>query len=125
MYDYITAVRNHQDGRTKKSGRMNSTYAAEMIALTGVRVSEVILATWSEIDRTNKRWTVPWQHIKIKDDEIDRPIPITSSMDAIFQEMWDSTDQHGPNDPVFRGPSRRRSFFYTQQAIGTIAERVG
>ena len=74
MPAFITALRAHQDGRTKKPGRMNSTYACEMLALTGVRVSEVIEATWREIDMDNKRWTVPWQHLKIKGDEIDRPI---------------------------------------------------
>ena len=140
MPTFIALVRNYQDRRTKKPGRMNSTYACEMLALTGVRVSEVILATWSEIDKDvlaylagellqvnedRKRWTVPWQHLKIKDDEIDRPIPITSSMMAILQEMWDRTDKHGPDDPIFRGQSRRRRHFYTHQAIGDIFERIG
>lgn len=126
MHAFITAVRDHQDGRTKKPGRMNSTYACEMIALTGVRVSEVIEATWSEIDTINKRWTVPWQHLKIKDAEIDRPIPITSSMAAILQVMKDCCgDKIGSDDPVFRSPSRKRRHFYTDAAIGDVAERVG
>jgi integrase len=73
----------------------------------------------------NLRWTVPWQHLKIKHDETDRPIPITSSLMAILQEMWNRTDKHGPDDPIFRSPSRRRRHFYTHQAIGGIFERIG
>ena len=125
MYEFIKAVRGHQDGRTKNTGRMTSTYACEMLALTGVRVSEVIDATWREIDLKTKRWTVPWQHLKIKGDEVDRPIPITSSMAAILQEMWDRTDKHGDCDPVFRGPSPKRGYFYTRQAVLSVIERVG
>ena len=124
MYDFITAVRGHQDGRTKKPGRMDSAYACEMLALTGVRVNEVIEATWSEIDLDNKRWTVPWQHLKIKDDEIDRPIPVTSSMMKIFQDLK-ARNKHGDDDPVFRSPSADRRHFYTHQAIGAVARRVG
>jgi integrase len=125
MYEFITAVHKHQDGRTKKPGRMTSTYACEMLAITGIRVSEVIESTWREIDFGNERWTVPWQHLKIKNDEIDRPIPITSSMAAILQEMWNRTDKHGDYDPVFRGPKPKRGYLYTHQAIGQVFESIG
>lgn len=126
MYDFIKAVQGHQDGRSKKPSRMTSTYACEMIALTGVRVSEVIEATWGEIDRKGKRWTVNWRHIKMKDDEVDRPIPITTSMDKILEEMERRCgDKIGDDDPVFRGPTAKRGHLYTVAAIGDIAERVG
>jgi integrase len=123
MYDFITALRAHQDGRKKKPSRLGSVLACEMLALTGIRVSEVTNATWSEIDWDNKRWTVPWQHLKIKNDEVDRPIPITSSMMKILETMWDRTDKHGDNDPIFPGQSS--SGFYSRQAIGKVAGRVG
>jgi integrase len=140
MATFIALIRGHQDGRTKKPGRMNSTYVCEALALSGVRVSEMTLSTWSEIDKDvlaylagkllqvnedSKRWTVPWQHLKIKGDETDRPIPITSSMMAILQEMWDRTDKHGPDDPIFRSPSPSRRHFYTHNAIGDVFERIG
>jgi integrase len=124
MYQLITALRAHTDGRKKTPSRLSSVYACEMLALTGIRVSEVIEATWSEIDFDNKRWTVPWQHLKIKDDEIDRPIPITSSMLAILLAMKErGGDKTGPGDLIFRGQSK--DGFYSHQALGQVFKRVG
>ena len=62
--EFIAAVHAYKDGRPWRDGRMTSTYICEFVALTGVRVSEVCEATWSEIDETVTVWTVPWQHLK-------------------------------------------------------------
>lgn len=100
---FLAEVRAYKDRRPKRTGRMVSTYICEMVVLTGIRVSEITQATWSEINMEEKRWTVPWQHLKTGEDfQCDRPIPITTSMMQILQEMRRRTNRLGGNDPVFQ-----------------------
>ena len=101
--EFMAAVRDYEDRRHGKTGRMNSTYACEFVVLTGARVSEVTEATWSEIDLVNKVWTTPRLHLKRKDKDLRRPI--TSSMMEALKVMRSRTNRLGDDDPVFPGDS--------------------
>jgi integrase len=60
----------------------------ELIARTGVRLNEALLATWSEFDFENMVWNVPWQHLKKGDlHKTDRPVPIPPALAAMLKEM--------------------------------------
>jgi integrase len=135
MYEFLTLLDGHQDGRRRglnsKPYRMDSVYACKMLGLTAVRVGEVVQMTWKEIHSDvrrylagagdlppiqNRKWNVHLESMKIQGDDDERPIPITSSVMDILQEMW-SRNPHGDDDPVFRGQRGTRGFFYTANAI--------
>lgn len=99
---FMAAVRAYEDGRPWRDGRMTSSYICEFVTLTGVRVSEVCEATWSEIDETLTVWTVPSQYLKNGHlHHTDLARPITTSLKEILEEMRRRTDRLGPDDPVF------------------------
>jgi integrase len=99
---FMAAVKAYKDGRPWRDGRMTSSYICEFVTLTGVRVSEVCEATWSEIDESLTVWTVPWQRLKNGHlHHADLARPITTSMKDILQEMRRRTDRLGPGDLVF------------------------
>jgi integrase len=100
---FMAAVRAYKDGRPWRDGRMTSSYICEFVALTGVRISEVCEATWSEIDEDLTVWTVPWQHLKNgRRHYSDLARPITTSLKGILEEMRRrNPDRLGPHDPVF------------------------
>jgi integrase len=69
------------------TGRPVISYAVEFLLLTGVRVSEVLDATWDEFyidDPEDMFWLVPAPHTKSKKE---RKLPVTTSMLAILIEM--------------------------------------
>jgi integrase len=71
-------------------GRPVVAYMVELLLLTGVRVQEVRLAQWQEVDIPTMTWTVPPGHTKWGNREKDAPphrLPITRSMLTIFQDM--------------------------------------
>jgi integrase len=57
-----------------------------LIALTGVRPSEVRLAEWGEFDRQRKVWTIPVEHQKDPPDNEPKEIPITTAMEMVLDE---------------------------------------
>jgi integrase len=83
---FLRALRGYKDRSVRKTGRTTIAYAVEFIALTGVRISEVLLAQWGEIDEKTMTWNVPPEHRKGRKKTV-RPIPITKSMLAVLGEM--------------------------------------
>jgi integrase len=67
-------------------GRPPLALGLELVALTGVRLSEVRLATWGEFDFERMVWTVPVDHQKDPPDDEPKEIPITTAMLKVLDE---------------------------------------
>lgn len=123
--DFMSRLGAYTDKRPGKAGvQMTSILACKFIVCTGVRVAEVLEATWGEIDMDARVWTIPWQRLKNGHrHNANLARPITTSMMEILQKIQRCTNRLGDNDPVFPSPQRD---FYTRQAIlSLINERIG
>jgi integrase len=124
MAKFLAAVRSDEDKRPHKTGRTNSSYILEFAALTSVRVGEIIQATWNEIDLPNRKWTVPWQHLKVgKRHRMDRPVPITQSMVRILEERLSRINSPRKEDLVFPNEDRGGTV-YSNGAITDVLEKI-
>jgi integrase/transcriptional regulator with XRE-family HTH domain len=97
-------------GLWEKHGRPINTYLLEFVVLTGVRVSEALLAQWKEFDLEQMLWHVPPEHKKTKKKERP-PIPITKPMLAVLGEMQKVRINPAPDGivfPSFDAPGSRR-----------------
>jgi integrase/transcriptional regulator with XRE-family HTH domain len=97
-------------GLWEKHGRPINTYLLEFVVLTGVRVSEALLAQWKEFDLEQMLWHVPPEHKKTKKKKRP-PIPITKPMLAILGEMQKIRINPAPDGvvfPSFDAPGSRR-----------------
>jgi integrase len=56
----------------------------QMLILTGQRKSEVGEATWSEIDPTNRIWTIPAERMKMDEPHV---VPITDDLAAVLASL--------------------------------------
>ncbi len=59
-------------------------YAMKLLALTFVRTSELIGATWAEIDWAKEEWHIPKERMKMKRPHI---VPLSHQTLAIFKEL--------------------------------------
>ena len=106
---FMHALRTYEDRSRRKTGHTVVASLAEMVALTWVRVSEIRLAQWKEIDRVNKIWNIPSEHRKVKDGKVKR-IPITKPMEAILDEMEKlRVDPSNDDAVIFIGPYSKRA----------------
>jgi integrase len=91
---FLQKLRAYEDRSVRKIGHPTIADALEVVALTGVRVNEVLLMQWREIQ--GNTWNVPPEHRKKsgKRKRGIRPIPITKSMQAVFdRRQAQRTDQ--------------------------------
>ncbi|WP_329660308.1 tyrosine-type recombinase/integrase [Geminicoccus sp.] len=79
--------------------RATAARALEFLILTAARTSEVMGATWREIDEEHAIWTVPAK--RMKGDKAHR-VPLSPAAMTILQEM--SPLRRKPDDHVFPGP---------------------
>jgi integrase len=104
---FMRDLRAYKDRSVRKTGHPARALWLEFVVLTGVRVSEARLATWSEVrglNTPNPVWVVPAAHHKIGHiTEKPHEIPVTKPMLAILDEM---RRRHGdnPNSLVFPSP---------------------
>ena len=78
------AVQKIRNSEAKRSTRL----AFQFLVLTATRSAEVRFATWGEIDREAKTWTIPAARMKAKRDHV---IPLSIQAQAILQEarnLW-------------------------------------
>lgn len=61
----------------------------KLLVLAGLRLSEVVRATWSEFDLDTKLWTIPAQRMKGRNDGTAREhvVPLTADMLAVLSEL--------------------------------------
>ena len=83
LHDFIQALRKH--GAT-------SAKALEFLILTAVRSESVRSATWAQIDKKAKVWTIPKQFTKTK--KRDHAVPLSDEAMALLEDLptFDETD---------------------------------
>lgn len=108
---FMAKLRAWEDTSNRQHGHTTQALLVEFIVLSGVRLSEVRLATWNEIDLADMIWNVPWQHRKTGhinkgngNGNGVRPIPITPPMRAVLDEMLRRPIDHAPNALLFPSP---------------------
>lgn len=89
--DAIKTIRESDAGMTTK-------LAYEFLILTATRSSETLKAKWSEIDESNRVWTIPAERMKAKKAH---SIPLADRCMAILQEAKLFRD--GESDLIFPG----------------------
>jgi integrase len=74
-----------------------SAWALEFAILTAVRTTEVLKATWSEIDMNGKVWTIPAARMKMKKEH---RVPLSDTAMTILRDMAKirRSDYVFPND---------------------------
>jgi len=84
-----------------------SARALEFLILTAGRTSEVLNATWGEIDISSATWNVPAGRMKTG---VDHRVPLCPRAVKILEGIASLAGEEGPEpiDPIF--PSARRSF---------------
>jgi integrase len=105
---FMAAVRSYEDRSVRARGHPTRALWVEFITLTGVRLSEARLATWSEMKGLEGRhpvWEVPPEHHKIG-FITDKPhlLPISKPMLKVLAEMARRYPKHKPTDLVFPSP---------------------
>jgi integrase len=119
----VRAVKHHvalpysevSDFMTKLRGRSGvAARAFEFMILTAARTSEVIGATWSEIDFQARTWTIPPSRMKAAREH---RTPISEPVLAILERM----KEQGQSDLIFPGPAGRLSHI----AMLRVLERMG
>jgi integrase len=97
--------------------------ALEFVILTATRTSEVIHATWSEIDSAAKVWTVPAARMKARREH---RIPLSDAAIAVLEKvkplavMTDGLPSF--DSPVF--PGQRRALPMSNMAMLKLLDRL-
>jgi integrase len=114
QYDFRQKLRAYEDRSPRKTGHTTIALVCEYQMYCAVRISEVLQAQWSEIDRATKTWNVPWQHRKKgKSKRIKRPtrpVPITKGMQAVLDEMERRHPNHSDDDLIFPSDKTGRKY---------------
>ena len=97
-----------ETGRRKDRGRGNM---ARLVLVTGKRITETALATWSQIDIKAKTWTIPPEHTKSARGDL---VPLSSLAIELLESIAETTGRRGPVWPYWfnkirRGQSKNRS----------------
>lgn len=66
------------------TGSEHTRLALKLMALTFVRTSELIQATWEEIDFTNERWNIPASRTKMRTPHI---VPLSHQAITVLEEL--------------------------------------
>jgi len=79
-----------ETGRRKDRGRGNM---ARLVLVTGKRITETALATWSQIDIKAKTWTIPPEHTKSARGDL---VPLSSLAIELLESIAETTGRRGP-----------------------------
>lgn len=66
------------------AGLITTKLAAKLLWLTFVRKTELVEATWDEIDLKNAKWIVPGERMKMKDSHI---VPLSNQAVSTLEEL--------------------------------------
>lgn len=92
----------------------NTVIATELLLLTFVRTSELIAATWDEVDIEQRRWLIPASRMKMRKDHI---IPLSTQATKLFSELQDYADGSLFVFPHQKQPDRHMSNNTVLEAI--------
>lgn len=101
---------------TLESQSGQAAKALEFTILTAARTSEVIEATWKEIDLEAAVWTVPADRMKAKKEH---RVPLSGPAVALLKSM----SAGGPDAPLFEGQRAGRPL--SNMAMLKMLERMG
>ena len=111
---FLEAVRRYEDRSARKTGRTNVSLWLEFVILSGVRISEVRLAKWSEFDLDEMVWNVPPENRKTGfKTGLIRSVPITRPMLAVLEEMQRRRKDESPDALAFPSPYGNQVFAVT------------
>ena len=103
--------------RELQSRNGSSRWALEFLILTAARSGEVRYATWNEIDRDNKMWTIPAERMKA--GRVHR-VPLTGRMLEILDAVQGSSRE---TNHIFGGSRLGRPL--TDAALSNLLKRMG
>jgi integrase len=106
MPEFMQRLGDHQGQGAK---------ALAMAILTATRSGEVRGATWKEIDRDAKTWTIPGERMKTGKEH---RVPLSEPVVALL----DSLPSGGPNDLIFPAP---RGGMLSDMSISAVTRRMG
>ncbi len=89
----------------------------EFVILTAARSGEALGATWAEIDKAAKIWTVPAERMKMGREH---RVPLSTSVMAILEQLDDIGNQ--PADYIF--PSTKRGRALSSMAMDMLLRRL-
>lgn len=92
--------------------------ALEFLILTAARTGEVIGATWQEIDREERFWTIPGQRMKAGKEH---RIPLSDEALAVL----DALPCGEPSDYIFGTPNDAGSKAMSNMAMLSLLQRMG
>jgi integrase len=96
--------------------------ALQVAVLTALRTSEVLGATWSEIDLAGRMWTIPAERMKVKTGQPHR-VPLSEPVLAILRELQRGRDtEAGDKGYVFPGATAGQSL--TNMAMNMLLRRL-
>jgi integrase len=104
---FMATLRAWEDKSLRRQGHTAMALLIEFIILTGVRMSEVRLATWEQFDLQTMIWNVPPENRKtghLNGNNKVRTIPITPPMLAVLEEMRRRPIDQAPDALVFPSP---------------------
>jgi len=90
----IAAVRNSQAFASTK-------LAFEFLVLTAARSGEVRAATWGEIDRKAKTWTIPAERMKAK---VEHVVPLSNAAVDVLEAVAAELGEGGDGELIFPSP---------------------
>ena len=90
----IAAVRNSQAFASTK-------LAFEFLVLTAARSGEVRAATWGEIDRKAKTWTIPAGRMKAK---VEHVVPLSNAAVDVLEAVAAELGEGGDGELIFPSP---------------------
>jgi integrase len=96
-------------------------YATRLLLLSGLRIQEVLEATWDEIDTEQRVWSIPAHRRKV---EFDHVVPLTGAHLDVFSKLRHVRLSNKYIFPHDNGVETRE-FHSLGQALGRLRQRIG
>jgi integrase len=124
---FMQKLRAYEDPRgAGRGGRTTVSLAVEFVVLTGVRLNEVRLAQWKEIDIEHMVWNVPPEHLKTGHLHGKmRPIPITKPMLAVLEEAQKRRRDQSPDAVLFPAQWSKDGLLHRENFSTFIRKQLG
>ena len=106
-------------------GSEHTRLALQLMALTFVRTSELIGASWSEIDTEAARWNIPAQRMKMKTPHI---VPLSKQALAVLRKLRDisfSNELIFPGDVNSTKPMSNNTLLFALYRMGYRGRMTG
>jgi integrase len=106
-------------------GSEHTRLALQLMALTFVRTSELIAASWSEIDTDAARWNIPAQRMKMKTPHI---VPLSKQALAVLgklREISFSNELIFPGDVNSKKPMSNNTLLFALYRMGYRGRMTG